>query len=430
MIKLNNKQQAKKDLILKCLNGELSTLDAAIKAGVTRRTIQKSLANYKLYGDKVFVHGNIGKKKQTEYYKSLEKDITNIFLNTNIEGKNPFCNVTYQFFTECLLEYFNIKVSVNFAKKILHKLNHQSPIKHRCNKDEVHHLFRPRKESTGELVQADGTEYDWFMDGHKYVIQGFVDDATGYPVGLYMTINECLLGYTEAMRNMCTQEGIPMAIYPDKAGVFFVNQKTNDGEKHLTQFGVMMENLGVDMFPAHSPEAKGRIERFWKTIKHRLPELFVLRGIKTIEEANKFLRNEFPKIYQRWFPVKPKSEKSSFVKVDVSEITKILKATFPGKTDKSGVFLLKGYRFFCPELPDRRIRIYMNEQEGIWVSPLENDTRYEIQLVETDTSGNMPEVMKDLIDRVFLKNAKPLWREVYIDIDDVVLSQIKRKKIA
>ncbi|MBE6360254.1 MAG: hypothetical protein E7059_02245, partial [Treponema bryantii] len=65
MIKLNNKQQAKKDLILKCLNGELSTLDAAIKAGVTRRTIQKSLANYKLYGDKVFVHGNIGKKKQT-----------------------------------------------------------------------------------------------------------------------------------------------------------------------------------------------------------------------------------------------------------------------------------------------------------------------------------------------------------------------------
>ena len=121
---------------------------------------------------------------------------------------------------------------------------------------------------------------------------------------------------------------------------------------------------------------------------------------------------------------------TSFVKADPLEIAKVLKATFPAKTDKAGVFTLKGYRFFCPQLPNRKIRIFLNEQDGLWVSPLENDTVFKVQLVETDTSGSMPEVMKDLVERVFLKNAKPLWREVYIDVDDIVLSKIKRKKRA
>lgn len=427
---LDIRQSARKKLIERCIGGEISTLDASILAGVTRRAIQKNISQYKLHGDRVFIHGNTGRSRQSEKYKKLESSITSIFLNTTIDGKNPFKSVTYQFFTEILAEYYGINVSVNFVKRILKKLGHTSPVRHRCRKSETHHLLRPRKESTGELVQADGTEFDWFMTGKKYVIQGFVDDATGYPVGLYMTRNECLLGYIEAARNMLTQEGLPVAIYPDKAGIFFVNKKTDDNEKHLTQFGVMMENLGIDMFPAHSPQAKGRIERFWGTIKHRLPQLLALRGITTVEEANIFLRDEFPRIYRRWFPVKPKSKATSFVKADPLEIAKVLRATFPAKTDRAGVFTLMGYRFFCPQLPNKKIRIFLNEQEGLWVSPLENDTAYKVHLVETDTSGPMPEVMKDLIERVFLRNAKPLWREVYIDVDDVVLSQIKRTRSA
>lgn len=183
------------------------------------------------------------------------------------------------------------------------------------------------------------------------------------------------------------------------------------------------------MFPAHSPQAKGRIERFWQTIQHRLPTLFKLKGIKTIEQANEFLKNEFPKIYKKWFPKKPKSKETKFVKADMNEISKVLKATFPGNTDSAGVFELKGYRFFCKELPKQKILINLNEQEGIWVTTEKNtEIRYIPQLVETDSSGSMPEVMKDLIERIFLRNAKPKFREVYFDIDDVVLSQVKPKR--
>ena len=127
------------------------------------------------------------------------------------------------------------------------------------------------------------------------------------------------------------------------------------------------------MFPAHSPQAKGRIERFWQTIQHRLPNLFRLKGISTVEQANEFLRDEFPKIYKARFFKEPKNKESCFVKADMKQITSVMKATFPGHIDKSGIFLLKGYRFFCPEITDRKILIHLNEREGLWITDPKTD---------------------------------------------------------
>ncbi len=259
----------------------------------------------------------------------------NIFLNTRVNGKNPFENITYAMFKVILEEEFSLKAGRTWLVKVLNGVGYKTPAKHRAAKEAVH-PYRPRKAHEGELMQADGTSFDWFKDGKIHCIQGFVDDATGYPY-LYMTRNECLLGYVEAFRNMAADKGIPKAIYPDKASVFFVNNRKDDGERHLTQFGVMMENMGVDMFPAHSPQAKGRIERFWQTVKRRLPNIFVLRGIDTAEKANEFLSGEFPRLWQKWFPAKPASGESFFVRADMGEVSKVLRATFPGKVDRVGI---------------------------------------------------------------------------------------------
>lgn len=428
-IRLNERQLERKKVVLKCIEKQCSTKEAAIETGLTIRTIQKDIQKYKERGDVSFIHGNTGKNRSNPAKEKDRARIIDIFQNTRINNENPFDDITYTFFTYLLHSEYKIDCSITWVKSILNSIGYKTPIKHRCKNSSVH-LYRPRKEHMGELVQADGTPFDWFKNGHKYCIQGFVDDATGYPVGLYMTKNECLLGYTEALRNMSAQYGIPQQLYPDKAEIFFVNQKTKDSEKHLTQFGLMMENLGIDMFPAHSPQAKGRIERFWQTIQHRLPNLFKLLGITTVEQANEFLRDKFPQIYRKWFPVEPKSKESFFVKADMNKVNSILKATFPGHIDKSGVFLLKGYRFFCPDIQDRKILIHLNEIEGLWITDFKTNKRYSVQLIETDTSGLMPEVMKDLIERVFLKNAKPKFREVYIDIDDLILSKVKPKQTA
>lgn len=418
----------KKNLVLRCISGEMTTREAAMESGFLQRTIQKCIARYKKIGDRAFIHGNAGMKRTSSKMEKKRRKVEDIFLNTRVDGKNPFEGITYAMCKVILEEEFNITVGRTWLIKVLNELGYKTPIRHKVAKEAVH-PYRPRKEHEGELVQADGTSFDWFKDGKMRCIQGFVDDATGQPY-LYMMKSECLLGYIEAFRNMAMDKGIPKAVYPDRASVFFVNnRKIDDDEKHLTQFGVMMENMGVDMFPAHSPQAKGRIERFWQTIKYRLPNLFALRGIDTVEKANEFLRNEFPKLWRKWFPVKAVSDESLFVKADLKEVNKVLKATFPGKVDKGGIFLLKGYKFFCPELCGKSILIFLNEKEGLWVEDRNNQNkRYIPRLVETDTSGDMSIVMQDLIERVFLKNAKPKFREVYIDIDDVVLSKIKRNK--
>ena len=126
-----------------------------------------------------------------------------------------------------------------------------------------------RKDYEGELVQADGTPFEWFGDGNRYSLHGFIDDATGKITGLYMCKNECLLGYLEVLRQTLENYGIPISLYPDKYSVFFPPKKVNDHitleeqlngrEKGITQFGRIVEELGIEMFPASSPQAKGRI---------------------------------------------------------------------------------------------------------------------------------------------------------------------------
>ena len=215
-----------------------------------------------------------------------------------------------------------------------------------------------------------------------------------------------------------------------KASVFFTSNTKDKTQERLTQFGKMMSKLGVDMFPAYTPQAKGRIERFWKTLQGRLPIQFKLHGIKTIEEANRFLNEVYIPKYIKRFARKAKSDESFFIKADLLEINKILKATFIAKVDRGGVFSLMGYKFFTPDLVNQTIHICLNDLDGLWITPENNETKYQVQLVETDTSGNMPEVMKLLIEKVFLKNAKPRYKEVYLEIDQEKLSSFNKKKTA
>jgi len=417
-MQLTKAQATRQRYIMKCISKEMTTAEAAFELGLSQRAIQQNIKAYRSKGVTAFIHGNLKKCHRSHDNELRRNRIINVFKNTRIDGINPFEKVTYMYFTDILNDEFNIKASVSWVKSILNSLGYKTPVNYRSKKKQDVHLFRERKEHFGELVQADGTPFDWFGTGKRYCIQGYIDDATGIPLGLHMTKNECLFGYVEAFRKMSFRYGIPEQLYPDKASVFFVSQKTTDEEKHLTQFGRMMEELGVDMFPAHSPQAKGRIERFWGTIQKQLPVQFKLHGIKTIDDANEFMANVYIPRFIKKYAKKAKGKESKFIKADMKKINSVLRAKFPARTDRGGIFTFKGYKFFTPDLPNSKIVIKMNEYEGIWISPEKSEKRYEIKLVETDTSGKeMPEVMKELVEKVFLQNTKPKFREVYFDID-------------
>jgi transposase len=421
---LNEQEKYRKKIIMNGINGILTNKQIAMSLMITVRRICQIKAKYRKEGDTAFIHGNKGKAPVNKTGETVKRQILDT-KRTVKDGVKVFEYVNFCHFAEILSEEYNIKLSGRTVSKILKENGYQSPKKHRKKENKKIHLMRPRKESFGELVQADGSPFDWLGDGNQYCIQGFVDDAAGIPVGLYMTRHECLLGYVEATRQMVQHYGIPQQLYPDRLGVFFINSKNkskDDGEKkRMTQFGRMMEELGVDMFPAYSPQAKGRIERFWETIQSRLPVEFRMRGIKTVEAANKFLP-EFMEKYKRRFFVKPARDECLFVPVDENEMKKIndlLVIKIPRKTDGAGVLSIQGYKFVAADCIRKQITVALSEKYGIYATT-DDGSRHKMLLLEVGKGSkarHLPEVQKILIHDFFLRDSKSKYRE-YQEIEE------------
>ena len=414
-IKLDEKQKAWKNIIKQIISKKLSTRQAAFQFCVTQRCIEYKVKAYKEIGDKSLIHGNVGKTHKREKYEKIKEKIVDFFLNTEINGIK-MAGISYAYFNELFKEFHQINVSDSFIKKTLReKCNYYSPEK-RNLKDKEIHLTRERKEREGELVQIDGSEHDWFRNKHKECLHGFIDDAKGELLSLYMTKNECSFGYHECFRIMAENKGLPMALYTDKLSVFYTI-RDNKILDTPTQFGRIMDELGVELIPANSPQAKGRVERMWRTIQGQLPFWFWIHKINTIEEANKVLP-KYIAYFNKRFSIEAKDKESSaFVKADMEKVNQYLKISTIGKVDKGGVFNLKGYRFYCKELANQKVKICMSIRGGLWCEPEKSEKHYKVELLETDTSGTMPEVWKDLIEEFFLKNAKPKYREVYKELD-------------
>jgi transposase len=422
-LKLNERENYRKRLILNGINGTMTNKQISLSLMITVRRICQIKAKYRKNGDTAFIHGNRGKCPVNKTTEDVKKKILDTKEAVR-DGVKIFEYVNFCHFAEILNEDYNIKLSGRTISDILKKNGYQSPKKRREKEHKKPHLMRPRKESFGELVQADGSSFDWLGDGKQYCIQGFVDDASGIPVGLYMTRHECLLGYIEATRQMVQNYGIPQQLYPDRLSVFFVNSKNaNDesGKKRLTQFGRMMEEMGVDMFPAYSPQAKGRIERFWGTIQSRLPVELKLRGIKTIEAANKFLP-EFMEKFKRRFFVQPVRDESLFVPVNETDMKKIhdlLVIKIPRKTDSAGVLSIQGYKFVASDCIRRQVTVALSEKYGIYATTADG-MRHKMLLLEIGKGSkarHLPEVQKMLIHDYFLKDSKSKYRK-YQEIEE------------
>lgn len=367
---------------------------------------------YKNKGIDSLIHGNTGRKRIMPRFSELKPKILEIF-HRSINGKD-FQGISYSHFQAILDETFKIHVSKSFIKKVLMESGYVSPFSKKLKKKQKSHLIRERREHFGELLQVDGSEHDWFRNGKKVCLHGFIDDATGKFVAGYFCRHECRFGYQECLRITGNKYGLPEALYTDKARIFF---NVADGKvlhDKKTQFGEMLSELGIQHIAAYSSQAKGRVERMWLTVQNQLPFWLWLRGIDTLEKANDYLP-VFIDWFNKTYSVPPASKESYFVKCDTEELNACLKITTVGKTDKGGMFTLYGYRFLCKDLPDQKVKICLSVKEGLWVeSPVVFKSRhYPVELIETDTSGPMPEVWKELVEVFFLQNAKPLYREVY-----------------
>ena len=175
----------------------------------------------------------------------------------------------------------------------------------------VIHQLRERRARLGELVQIDGSPHDWFEGrAPKCTLLVFVDDATSRLMHLQFVEAETTFNYFAAVRRYLTEFGKPLAFYSDKFGVFRVNMPNPLSGTGLTQFGRALKELDIELICAHSPQAKGRVERANQTLQDRLTKELRLRGICSHEQANTYLP-EFIAAYNARFAVAPRSTESA-----------------------------------------------------------------------------------------------------------------------
>lgn len=167
------------------------------------------------------------------------------------------------------------------------------------------HQRRPRRACLGELVQADGSDHAWFEErGPRCALIVFVDDATSRLLALRFVPSESTAAYMRTLRGYLKAHGRPVALYTDRHGIFRVNQGEGDGG--LTQFTRALRTLDIEPIHAHTPQAKGRVERVNGTLQDRLVKELRLRGIDEMESANAFLPT-FMADYNARFAVEPAS---------------------------------------------------------------------------------------------------------------------------
>ena len=166
----------------------------------------------------------------------------------------------------------------------------------------VHHP-RPRRECLGELVQIDGSHHDWFeARSTKCCLIAFIDDATGRVLGAQFFEQETTQGYLGVLHALVQRQGAPLALYSDRHGIF---TKADPEDAKPTQFERALLQLDIEPICAHSPQAKGRVERLFQTLQDRMCKAMRLQGVDSIEQANAWLDGYLREHNQR-FAVAPK----------------------------------------------------------------------------------------------------------------------------
>src|SRR5215210_1265577 len=175
----------------------------------------------------------------------------------------------------------------------------------------VVHQMRERRARCGELIQIDGSPHDWFEGrAAKCTLLVMVDDATSRLMHMRLCEAETTFNYFAAVRSYIHQYGKPLAFYSDKFSVFRVNIPNALSGTGLTQFGRAMKELSIELICAHSPQAKGRVERANQTLQDRFVKELRLRSISTVAEANAYLP-EFITDYNSRFSVAPRSSEDA-----------------------------------------------------------------------------------------------------------------------
>lgn len=288
-------------VIYKALDKSITQAEAAGIIDVCLRQVQRIVRRVRAEGDEGIIHKSRGRISNRALPEKIKDKALRLY-----KEKYPDFGPTLA--TEKLFEIDKIRINDETLRLWLAKAS----IPYKKRKRRPHREWRQRKACFGEMIQMDGSHHDWFEGrGPVCVLMGFIDDATGIPFARFSSY-EGTLSAMDGSKRYIKKRGIPTSIYLDKHSTYKSTKKPSIEDElsnieSLSQFERAMKELGVEVIHANSPQAKGRIERLFNTFQDRLIKEMRLKGIKTMEEANKFLISYLP-VYGRRFSVKPAND--------------------------------------------------------------------------------------------------------------------------
>ena len=274
----------------------LSQREASRILHLSLRQVKRKMKKYREVGALSLVHAARGKPGNRSLGPLIKKSALTLV-------KEKYADFSPTFASEKLAELHGIMVN----KETLRQWMTDSGIgKATPLKQGTVHVWRERRSCRGELVQLDGSYHNWFEDrADRCCLLAFIDDATSELLWAEFCESESTECLMQATNNYLMKEGRPVSVYADRGSVYQVN-KGNENKDRVTQYERALTELTIELIPARSPQAKGRVERLFGTLQNRLVKELRLAEISGVQEANIFLRDTYFAKHNQQFSVAPK----------------------------------------------------------------------------------------------------------------------------
>jgi transposase len=302
------------EVILRAIAKTITWWQAAEIIGISDRSMRRWKRRYEEQGYDGLLDRRRGKPSPKRVPLKLAEEVLRLY-------GEKYSDLNVKHFQEKLREAHGIELSYTWVKRALQGAGLVKPGRRRG----VHRKRRPRRPLPGMLLHLDGSRHRWFQDDRWYDLIEVLDDATSETYYAQLVEEESTRTVMAALKAVVEKRGRFCALYSDRASHFFETPKAGGPVDHgrLTQVGRALKELGIQMIPAYSPQARGRGERRFGTWQGRLPQELRLARITTLEEANRFLREHYLAEMNRKFAVPAGQAGHAFVPVRGQDLEQI-----------------------------------------------------------------------------------------------------------
>jgi transposase len=292
------------EVILRALAKKITWWQAAEIIGISDRQMRRWHQRYEEFGYDGLFDRRRGKPSPKRVALAQVEQVLALY-------RDRYFDLNVQHFHEKLKQEHQIELSYTWVKQALQG----SGLVKRGRKRGPHRKQRARRPLPGMLLHIDGSEHRWFQDERWYDLIVILDDANSQIYYAQLVEEESTVTVMAALRQVIEGQGLFCALYSDRGTHFWLTPKAGGkvDPHRLTQVGRALRQLGVQMIPAYSPQARGRSERNFQTWQGRLPQELRLHGIQTLAEANRFLREHYIAQFNRRFQVPPAQRGTAFV---------------------------------------------------------------------------------------------------------------------